>query len=95
MADSARIIVDRLLADHRIELPAAFVLDAGVIRNMGAAIVEANQAAGSGIYGCDPRDVLAVLRYSTRRRSSPERIADWRIVKPWQRRQVTSNVRRC
>lgn len=54
--------MDRLLDDSRIEIPAALVLDAGVIRDVGPAIVEANAASGSGIYGCDPRDVLDVLR---------------------------------
>lgn len=58
-------LVSRLLDDSRLEIPAAIVLDAGVIRNAGPAIVEANAASGSGIYGCDPRDVLDVLRAAT------------------------------
>ena len=57
-----RTLVERLLDDHRVEIPAALVLDAGVIRDVGPAVVEANAASGSGIYGCDPRDVLEVLR---------------------------------
>ena len=65
MAAMTRGLVDRLLADPRVELPAALVLDAGVIRGVGAAIVEANQASGAGIYGCDPRGVLEVLRAAT------------------------------
>ena len=31
----------------------------------GAAVVEANAASGAGIYGCDPRGVLEVLRVAT------------------------------
>ena len=47
-------LVDRLLADPVVELPAALVIDAGVIRGVGPAVVEANEASGAGIYGCDP-----------------------------------------
>ncbi len=65
MAAATEELVARLLADPRVELPTAFVLDAGVIRDRGAAIVEANEASGSGIYGCDPRGVLEVLRAAT------------------------------
>ena len=65
MAAMTRGLVDRLLADPRVELPAAVVIDAGVIRGVGPAVVEANEASGSGIYGCDPRDVLEVLRAAT------------------------------
>ncbi len=65
MAAAARGLVDRLLADPRVNFPAALVIDAGVIRGVGPALVEANEASGSGIYGCDPRDVLEVLRAAT------------------------------
>jgi hypothetical protein len=41
------------------------VLDAGVIRDVGPAVVVANEASGAGLYGCDPRDVLEVLRAAT------------------------------
>ena len=65
MAAATRGLVDRLLAEMSVELPVAFVLDAGVIKDRGAAIVEANVASGAGIYGCDPGDVLEVLRAAT------------------------------
>jgi len=65
MAAMTRGLVDRLLADTRVELPVAVVIDAGVIRGVGPAVVEANEASGSGIYGCDPGDVLEVLRAAT------------------------------
>lgn len=60
-----RALVDRLLGDRSVALPVAFVLDAGVVKGRGAAVVEANEASGAGIYGCDPRDVLEVLRAAT------------------------------
>ncbi len=60
-----RGLVDHLLADPDVTLPVALVLDAGVIRGRGPAVVEANEASGAGIYGCDPRDVLEVLRAAT------------------------------
>ena len=65
MAAATRALVDRLLADARVDLPAAVVIDAGVIRGVGPAVVEANEASGAGFYGCDPRDVLEVLRAAT------------------------------
>ena len=64
-ATATRGLVDRLLADPGVNLPAALVIDAGVIRGIGPAVVEANEASGAGIYGCDPRDVLDVLRAAT------------------------------
>ncbi len=53
--------IERVLADNSVVLPPAVVVDIGIIRNMGWAVVEANPAFGSGIYGCDPMQVLAVL----------------------------------
>ena len=54
----------RVLADERIDLPRATVLDAGIIDGRGWAVVEQNAAWGSGIYGCDAEQVLEVLRYA-------------------------------
>jgi hypothetical protein len=65
MAAMTTALVDHLLADTSVVLPVALVLDAGVINGRGAAVVEANEASGAGIYGCDPRDVLEVLRAAT------------------------------
>jgi hypothetical protein len=39
----------------------------GVIASRGWAVVEQNAAWGSGIYGCDPAAVLAVLRHAATR----------------------------
>jgi hypothetical protein len=51
-----------ILRDRRAPLPPAVVLDVGLIRHEGWAVVEANAAWGSGIYGCDPDQVLRVVR---------------------------------
>lgn len=53
-----------VLADTRVELPRAAVLDVGVLRGRGWAVVEQNAAWGSGLYGCDPMEVLQVLRHA-------------------------------
>jgi hypothetical protein len=56
--------MSRLLADGRVDLPRATVVDAGIIAGQGWAVVEQNAAWASGIYGCDPDQVLEVLRHS-------------------------------
>ena len=45
-----------------VELPAAVALDVGQIAGRGWAVVEANSAWASGLYGCDPMKILPVLR---------------------------------
>lgn len=60
-----RAFVETILADDRVEIPTATVIDVGVIRGRGWAVVEQNAAWGSGLYGCDPLKVLEVLRYAT------------------------------
>jgi hypothetical protein len=57
--------VARLLADARVELPRAVVVDVGVIVGRGWACVELNGAWGAGIYGCDPAEALRVIRHAT------------------------------
>jgi ATP-grasp domain, R2K clade family 2 len=61
---AASSFVRTILADDRIQLPRAAVVDVGVIARRGWAVVEQNAAWGSGIYGCDPVRVLEVLRYA-------------------------------
>jgi len=56
--------MSKLLEDPRVPLPRATVVDAGIIKSKGWAVVEQNAAWGSGIYGCDPEKVLQVLRYA-------------------------------
>jgi hypothetical protein len=60
----AESIVRTVLADARVDLPRAAVLDVGVIAGRGWAVIEQNAAWGSGIYGCDPVQVLEVLRHA-------------------------------
>jgi hypothetical protein len=53
-----------VMADHADELPSSVVVDVGYVEGSGWAVVEANQAYASGIYGdTDPEAVLqCVLR---------------------------------
>jgi hypothetical protein len=50
-----------VLHDARVKFPPAGVMDVGRIKNRGWAVVEANACWGSGIYGCDPHQVLETL----------------------------------
>ncbi|MBI5930944.1 MAG: ATP-grasp domain-containing protein [Chloroflexi bacterium] len=45
---------ERILADERVMVPPGIVLDIGKIRGKGWAVIEANPAWGSGIYGNNP-----------------------------------------
>jgi hypothetical protein len=56
--------IQKILADKLVDLPRATVLDVGVIKGRGWAMVEQNAAWGSGLYGCDPVEVLECLRYA-------------------------------
>lgn len=56
---------EQVLAVTRSTTPDAIVIDVGQIKNRGWAVVEANGAWGSGIYGCDPSEVLDVIRHAT------------------------------
>jgi hypothetical protein len=75
LMEVTRGLVNRLLDDTRVDIPAAWVLDAGVIRDVGPAVVEANTASGAGIYGCDPREVLEILRGATVQTGEAGRLA--------------------
>lgn len=59
-----RSFAETVLADPRVQTPRAVVIDVGKIRGKGWAVVEANGAWGSGIYGCDPDLVLEVIRHA-------------------------------
>ena len=62
--NDARRFMDSLLDDAAVPLPPAVVVDVGKLRDGSWAVVEANPAWGSGIYGCDPDRVLEVVRRS-------------------------------
>jgi hypothetical protein len=57
--------IQTVLADRAVPLPPAVVVDIGRIAGRGWAIIEANAAWGSGLYGCEPERVLAVLQRAT------------------------------
>ena len=59
-----RTFIETVIADERVELLQAIVIDIGLIRGRGWAVVESNAAWGAGLYGCDPIQVLEVLRYA-------------------------------
>lgn len=57
--------VRNMLIDSNILLPTIpSVIDVGIIRGKGMAVIETNPAWASGIYGCDPHQVLKVLEGS-------------------------------
>jgi hypothetical protein len=60
--------MEEFLADPDVSLPDAVVVDAGRIAGNGWAVVEANPAWSSALYGCDPVRVLPVLVRACRRR---------------------------
>jgi hypothetical protein len=49
------------LADPEVVLPPSVVVDIGFIVDRGWAVIEANPSWESGIYGCDPYEVLKVI----------------------------------
>jgi hypothetical protein len=61
---AASAFAESVAADPKVTLPRAVVLDVGKIAGRGWAVVEANGAWGSGIYGCDPEAVLDVIRHA-------------------------------
>jgi hypothetical protein len=60
--DYARNVLSR----PNIDVPPAFVLDIGIMKNKGWGIIETNPVWASGIYGCEPSKILPVLQRSCR-----------------------------
>lgn len=58
-------LAECVLADSRVTTPRAIVLDVGFMNEESWAVIEANSAWGSGVYGCDPDEVLNVVQYAT------------------------------
>jgi hypothetical protein len=58
---TAKAFCERVLADNSVLVSEAVVIDVGVIRDRGWAVIESNAATSSGIYGCDPARVLPLL----------------------------------
>ncbi len=63
--EALQAFMEATLADPAVQLPAAVVVDIGIVAGRGWAIVEANEAWASGLYGCNPAAVLPVLRRAT------------------------------
>lgn len=53
---------NQLLNDSRVTIPDAVVIDVGKIVGRGWAVVEANSAYGSGLYGCNPVKAIKVIQ---------------------------------
>jgi hypothetical protein len=74
--------VESFLQDTAVQLPPAVVVDIGKIRHRGWAVVEANPAFGSGIYGCDPVQILPVLeRACVKQEHITENDVPWVILR--------------
>lgn len=58
---AANKFITKVLRELSNTLPPAVVVDVGEITGKGWAIVEANPAWASGIYGCAPKEVLKVI----------------------------------
>jgi hypothetical protein len=71
-----------VLQDARVNFPPAGVIDVGVIRDRGWAVVEANACWGAGIYGCDTHGVLQTLaRSCTKRAALAEADHQWVVAR--------------
>lgn len=68
--DEVAAFVSALLGDARVLLPPAVVVDVGKIAGRGWAVIEANPAWASGLYGNDAREVLRVVQKSLVRQST-------------------------
>jgi hypothetical protein len=78
--DEAAAFLEQLLNDPSLRFPPGIVIDIGKIVGRGWAVVEANPAWGSGIYGNDPDEVLKVLAKSCMKRDQlPDDYSVWLI----------------
>ena len=62
----AEDFLSRFLADPEVQVPPGVVVDFGRMADRGWGVVEANPAWSSGVYGCDPDEVLRVTRRACR-----------------------------
>ena len=59
--NDVRSFAESVVNHPNVSSPDSFVLDVGIIRNRGWAVVESNECWASGIYACDPVRVLETL----------------------------------
>lgn len=54
-----------VISNSQVKLPDAVVVDVGIIKERGWAVIEANSVYSSGLYGCDPTVVIKVIQTGT------------------------------
>lgn len=54
-----------VINNSQVKLPDAVVVDVGIIKDRGWAVIEANSVYSSGLYGCDSTAVLKVIQAGT------------------------------
>ncbi|MEM6256917.1 MAG: ATP-grasp domain-containing protein [Planctomycetota bacterium] len=64
-SDAVRAFIADLLEGHAATLPRSIVIDAGRLDDGSIAVIEANSAWGSGLYGCDTATALDVIAEAT------------------------------
>jgi hypothetical protein len=60
--EAAKSFCESAVAAYASATPTAVVVDVGLLAGRNWAVIEANAANSSGLYGCDPIEVLRVLR---------------------------------
>jgi len=76
----AEAFASQVLSAHSSH-PPAFVLDIGLARESGWAVVEANPCWGAGLYGCDAECALRTAQAAIRRRAEMTE-QDWLWTSP-------------
>ncbi|MFO1513640.1 MAG: ATP-grasp domain-containing protein [Verrucomicrobiota bacterium] len=67
-----------------VPCPKGFVLDVGIIKGKGWAVVEPNECWGSGVYGCMPTKVLEVLLAATvQKRTATQEDMAWNYAESY------------
>lgn len=78
--EGATNFIESVLHDNTVDMPPAYVLDVGFISGRGWAVVEANPAWASGVYGSEPVAILPVLQRSCIPQNNlSEQDANWQI----------------
>ena len=75
--NDVRAFAKTVLNHPDVSSPDAFVLDVGIIRDRGWAVVESNECWASGIYACDPIRVLETLVSAAVEKDTIESLSPW------------------